>query len=146
VVGERLTQEFSQPFRRSEPPRRVTALSAAGPTRPRLEAVAQPMPAGSIAAMTEEMAKIALIDLVLGEITRGSQVHIGFGVYHMLMGAPLVKKDLLQRGIYVERDANFILADVPDDARAVVMRQLINRGRPIAIEGMQRFLVHHGLE
>src|SRR5579871_2246146 len=81
--GERLTEEFSQPLRRSgEPARRVLALSAVGPSRPRVEAAAQPAPVGSLATMTEEMAKIALIDLMLGEITRGSQVHIGFGVYH----------------------------------------------------------------
>lgn len=94
----------------------------------------------------QDLSKMALIDTILGEIEVRSQIHIGFGVYHRLLEAPMVKKDLLQRGIYAERDLRHVLGDLKDPLRAVVLRQLVNRGRPINMRGMRRFLVSNGLE
>lgn len=123
-------------------------LSASGGarTRPRAEPHAIAPASEPLLSTRMNLAKMALIDLILGEISIRSQVHMGFGVFHVLMKAPLVKKDLMQRGIYVEHDCNLILSNVPEGMRAAVLRQLINRGRPIYFRGMKLFRVHHGFE
>lgn len=89
--------------------------------------------------------KSALIDQILRAITQRSQVHYGFGLLHRLLGCPLVKKDLLQRGIYLEQQMMEILDGLPAGRRAGVMRELINRGRPSFRTPRDRFLDRHGL-
>lgn len=128
-----------------EKPLGLSAIGNAAP-RPRGVAAAAEADNALYAAAQQDLAKLALIDLLLGEISVRSQVHSGFGIYHHLMGAPLVKKDLLQRGIWVEHDCALILSDMPTDLRDAVLRQLINRGRPVHVRGVKRFLLHHGLE
>lgn len=100
---------------------------------------------GKINAVAERMACDTLVDRFMTEVTQGSQIHLGFGLFHRVLDAPLVKKDLLARAIYLEHDSALILDRLPADSRAAIMRELINRGRPIHVRGLRRFLLSHGL-
>jgi hypothetical protein len=95
--------------------------------------------------VTETLARHALIDRLMMEITGSSQIHVGFGLYHRLLDCPLIKKDLLVRAIYHEHDCSMILDRLPDEERSSIMRELVSRGRPIDVRGMRRFLLDHGL-
>lgn len=95
--------------------------------------------------VTETLARHALIDRLMMEITQSSQIHFGFGLYHRVLDCPLVKKDLLARAIYLEHDCSLILDRLPDETRAPIMRELVSRGRPLDVRGMRRFLLNHGL-
>lgn len=100
----------------------------------------------TVAAARRELLRWTLVEGMLAEVSAHSQAHVGFGLFHSLMGAPIVKKDLLQRGLWSENDCLLILDDVPPEARRHIMRQLINRGRPMHVSGFRRFLLRHGLE
>lgn len=100
----------------------------------------------ALSQATRGLAKQALIDLMIGDIANRSQVHAGFGLYHILMGSPMVKKDLVQRLVFSEQDCSLILSDVPEATRAVIMRTLINRGRPVHWRGLRAFRVHFGFD
>ena len=95
--------------------------------------------------VTETLARHALIDRLMMEVTQSSQIHFGFGLYHRVLDCPLIKKDLLARAIYLEHDCSMILDRLPDETRASVMRELVSRGRPLNVQGMRRFLLNHGL-
>lgn len=137
-AGTRIERELAD--RRTKP--------AARPTVPSLSTLkTQGVDMGDrLNSALQGLSKMALIDCILREIEDRSQVHVGFGVYHHLLGAPMVKKDLLQRGIFTEHDLRHVLGDVQDPLRAGVVRQLVSRGRPVAMRGTRRFLVNHGLE
>jgi hypothetical protein len=83
---------------------------------------------------------------MIGDIAGRSQIHAGFGLYHVLMGSPMVKKDLVQRQVYLEQDCSLILDDVPEATRAAIMRTLINRGRPVHWRGLKLFRLHYGFD
>jgi hypothetical protein len=100
----------------------------------------------ALSQATRGLAKQALIDLMIGDIANRSQVHAGFGLYHVLMGSPMVKKDLVQRQVYLEQDCSLILDDVPEATRAAIMRTLINRGRPVHWRGLKLFRMHYGFD
>ena len=100
----------------------------------------------ALSQATRGLAKQALIDLMIGDIANRSQVHAGFGLYHVLMGSPMVKKDLVQRLVFSEQDCSLILGDVPEATRAAIMRTLINRGRPVHWRGLRAFRVHFGFD
>lgn len=100
---------------------------------------------GKINAVAERLACDTLVDRFMTEVTQGSQIHLGFGLFHRVLDAPLIKKDLLARAIYLEHDSALILDRLPADSRAAIMRELINRGRPIQVRGLRRFLLAHGL-
>ncbi|MCZ0732762.1 rhamnan synthesis F family protein [Phreatobacter sp. AB_2022a] len=95
--------------------------------------------------VAERLACDALVDRLMMEVTQGSQIHLGFGLFHRVLDAPLIKKDLLARAIYLEHDCTMILERLPADARAAIMRELVNRGRPLNVHGFRRFLLKHGL-
>ena len=100
----------------------------------------------ALAKAVEGLAKQALIDLMISDISNRSQAHAGFGLYHVVMGSPMVKKDLIQREVYLEQDCSLILADVPEPRRTAIMRQLINRGRPLNWRGLKRFRHRFGFD
>ncbi|MFG1357676.1 hypothetical protein [Xanthobacter pseudotagetidis] len=91
------------------------------------------------------MVKATLIDAIMRAVSTHSQIHEGFGLLHRLFDCPLVKKDLLQRDIFTEHQMVAILAGLPKEERATVLRELINRGRPTHLRGKARFLMDHGL-
>jgi hypothetical protein len=93
----------------------------------------------------ERMEREALVSEILRTFNDTSQVHFGFGVYHRVMGAPIVKKDLLSRGVYLEHEVARILEVLPEGQRAGLMRELISRGRPVRMGFTRRFLARHGL-
>lgn len=92
----------------------------------------------------ETLARDALVDRLMLDITQGSQIHFGFGLFHRLFDCPIIKKDLLARDVYFEHDANLVLDRLPKEARAAIMRELVNRGRPIQVQGFRKFLLTHG--
>ena len=96
-------------------------------------------------AVAERLACDAMVDRLMMEVTQGSQIHLGFGLFHRVLDAPLIKKDLLARAIYLEHDCTMILERLPADTRAAIMRELVNRGRPLQVRGFRRFLLKHGL-
>lgn len=98
------------------------------------------------ALMTADtMARHMLIDRLMMEVTQGSQIHLGFGLFRTLMRCPIVKKDLVARDIYLEHDCEMILSDIESELRGKMVRELVNRGRPLHVQGRHRFLLDHGL-
>jgi hypothetical protein len=72
-------------------------------------------------------------------------VHFGFGVFRNVLNVPLMKKDLLTRGVFLEHEVARILEDLPDPQRAAILRELITRGRPVRMGFVRRFQARHGL-
>lgn len=97
------------------------------------------------AAIAERMRRDALTGVMIGAILDGSQVHLGFGLLHRVLDLPLVKRDLLFRGVLLDHDCARILDRLPEDRRNAVLRELVNRGRPVGIGAVRRFLLHNGL-
>lgn len=95
--------------------------------------------------VTVQLARQSLIDRIMLDITAGSQIHMGFGLFHRIMHCPLIKKDLLFRGIYHEHDCAMIIQGIPDEDRDFAMRELINRGRNLSISQYNNFLMFYGL-
>jgi hypothetical protein len=95
--------------------------------------------------VAEALARRALVDRLMMEVTQGSQIHLGFGLFRTLMRCPIVKKDLVARDIYLEHDCEMILQDVESEMRSKIVREMVNRGRPIFAQGRLRFLLDHGL-
>lgn len=95
--------------------------------------------------VAEAMARHMLVDRIMMEVTQGSQIHLGFGLFRTLMRCPIVKKDLIARDIYLEHDCEMILEDVERGMRAKIVREMVNRGRPLMVQGRLRFLLDHGL-
>lgn len=93
----------------------------------------------------ERMEREALVNQIMRTFIDTSQVHFGFGIYHRVMGVPIVKKDLLSRGVFLEHDITRILEALPDARRGALMRELITRGRPVRMGLLRRFLARHGL-
>ncbi|MBR0674137.1 rhamnan synthesis F family protein [Neoroseomonas soli] len=125
------------------PPARTPRLSdyrsRTVPTNEEAEAHAQ------FLRLSETMKSEVLINHMMGLIINCSQVHYGFGLFHRVMGSPLVKKDLLVRGVFFEHDCTRILDTVPAERRNGIMRELISRGRPVNFDWMRRFRLRHGL-
>lgn len=125
------------------PPRGTPRLSdyqrPGGPTRE--EAEARKKSALLAGAIRREV----LVNHIMELVTSRSQIHYGFGLFHRVLGSPLVKRDLLLRGLLKEHHCNRILDHLPADRRGMVIRELLNRGRPVAIRGMRRFKQHTGL-
>lgn len=103
------------------------------------------LPLGADDRPEAALVKATLIDAIMRAVSTHSQIHEGFGLFHRLFDCPLVKKDLLQRDIFTEHQMVAILAGLPKEERATVLRELINRGRPTHIRGKARFLMDHGL-
>ncbi|HEX7863472.1 MAG TPA: rhamnan synthesis F family protein [Variovorax sp.] len=95
--------------------------------------------------VAEALARRALVDRIMIEVTQGSQIHLGFGLFRTLMRCPIVKKDLIARDIYFEHDCEMILHDVESEMRSKIVREMVNRGRPLLVQGRLRFLLDHGL-
>ncbi len=95
--------------------------------------------------VAEALARRALVDRIMMEVTQGSQIHLGFGLFRTLMRCPIVKKDLIARDIYFEHDCEMILQDVESEMRSKIVREMVNRGRPLFVQGRRRFLLDHGL-
>ena len=145
--SESLIEEFgtARPAARRIGPPGLSRVGQGG-AFPRSAADGPGASASALATAIHGLAKQALIDLMISDISGRSQAHAGFGLYHVLMGSPMVKKDLIQRGIYLEQDCSLILADVPEATRAAIMRQLINRGRPIHWRGLRAFRYRFGFD
>jgi len=86
-----------------------------------------------------------LVNHMMGMIVDGSQVHRGAAIFHRVMDSPLIKKDLLMRGLFVEHDCARFLDHLPAATRAHIMRELINRGRLVYLRGWRAFQIRHGL-
>ncbi|HBQ33311.1 MAG TPA: lipopolysaccharide biosynthesis protein, partial [Ochrobactrum anthropi] len=78
-------------------------------------------------------------------VMNGSQVHYGFGLFHRTMDSPLIKRDLLLRGLLFEHDCARILDYMPAQQREPIMRELLNRGRSVNVGGFRRFKLRNGL-
>lgn len=86
-----------------------------------------------------------LVNDMMGMIINGSQVHRGAGIFHRVMDSPLIKKDLLMRGLFVEHDCARFLDYMGVTQRERILRELINRGRPVYQRGWRAFQIRHGL-
>lgn len=87
----------------------------------------------------------SLIDQIMASFMNSSQAHYGFGLFYRVLRAPIVKKDLLGRGVYLEHQCLRILDDLPPATAQAVVRQLANRGRPVQLRGLHRFRYRNGL-
>ncbi|WP_371345156.1 lipopolysaccharide biosynthesis protein [Ancylobacter sp. IITR112] len=150
-VGRQLVSAFEVERHTSRPSGDTPQSSSQGAV-PTLSSLTRPpdTPRGrqqtTFAAAHREVLRWSIIQAMLAEVSAHSQIHVGFGLFRLLLGAPVVKKDLLQRGLWSEQDCLQILDDVPPEARRRIIRQLINRGRPLHVSGTRRFLLRHGLE
>lgn len=86
-----------------------------------------------------------LVDQLMASFMNSSQAHYGFGLFYRVLKAPIVKKDLLGRGVYLEHECLRILDDLPPATAQAVVRLLANRGRPVQLRGLQRFRYRNGL-
>ncbi|PQZ29587.1 lipopolysaccharide biosynthesis protein [Ochrobactrum vermis] len=93
----------------------------------------------------EQVKREVLVNHMIGIIMNGSQVHYGFGLFHRIMGSPLIKRDLLLRGLLFEHDCARILDYMPVQQREPIMRELLNRGRSVNVTGLRRFKLRNGL-
>lgn len=87
----------------------------------------------------------SLIEQLMASFMNSSQAHYGFGLFYRVLKAPIVKKDLLGRGVYLEHQCLRILDDLPPATAQAVVRLLANRGRPIQLRGLYRFRYRNGL-
>jgi hypothetical protein len=87
----------------------------------------------------------SLIEQLMASFMNSSQAHYGFGLFYRVLKAPIVKKDLLGRGVYLEHQCLRILDDLPPATAQAVVRLLANRGRPIQLRGLHRFRYRNGL-
>jgi hypothetical protein len=92
-----------------------------------------------------QMLHDVLLNRIMESIVNSSQVHFGFGLFHRLMGCPLIKRDLLFRGIMLEHECARVLDDMQPEQRHFIMRELINRGRPAHTSLLRQFKMRHGL-
>ncbi len=95
-------------------------------------------------AMADQVIRETLVNHIMGCIINGSQIHYGFGLFHRVMDSPLIKRDLLIRGVMLEYDCARILDYMPSSQRDPIMRELINRGRLVNVRGMRAFKVRNG--
>lgn len=91
------------------------------------------------------IARQSLIDQLLQQVRQGSQIHLGFGLYRKLMQCPIVKKDLVGRGIYTDADCEMMLQDIEPDERQRLVRELSTRDRVDFARGLMKFKFRHGL-
>lgn len=96
-------------------------------------------------ALAERIERDVLVNHIMGTIIHGSQAHFGFGLFHRVMGSPLVKRDLLLRGVLMEHDCVRILDHLPAERRDPILRELLNRGRAVNVRGLRRFKLRNGL-
>ena len=97
------------------------------------------------ASVAIQIKQETLVNHMIGTIINGSQIHFGFGLFHRVMDSPLVKRDLLIRGILLEHDCARILEHLTPPRREPIMRELLNRGRAVNVRGMRRFKLRNGL-
>ncbi|KAB2702896.1 lipopolysaccharide biosynthesis protein [Ochrobactrum sp. MH181795] len=93
----------------------------------------------------EQVRREVLVNHMMGIVMNGSQVHYGFGLFHRTMDSPLIKRDLLLRGLLFEHDCARILDYMPAQQREPIMRELLNRGRSVNVGGFRRFKLRNGL-
>ncbi|MDR3468093.1 MAG: rhamnan synthesis F family protein [Xanthobacteraceae bacterium] len=86
-----------------------------------------------------------LIDRLLGTFMNSSQVHFGFGLFHTVLYSPVLKKDLLAHGVFLEHQCARILETQAPEHRSRIIRELVNRGRPVRPSLMRRFKLENGL-
>ena len=91
------------------------------------------------------LVKDSLIDELLSSFMFNSQVHYGFGLFYWVMKAPLVKKDLILRGVYLEHESLRVLEDLPAEKAQAIVRILLNRGRPLRPSIVEKFKYYNGL-
>jgi len=91
-----------------------------------------------------QMLHDVLVNRIMESFVNSSQVHFGFGLFRRLMGCPLIKRDLLFRGIMLEHDCARVLDDMQPERRHFIMRELINRGRPTRTSLLRKFKIRHG--
>lgn len=123
----------------------TTEARALRPLGPQPPAIPRRLLSGTDSAPEDPLLKAALIDQMMRAVTQSSQIHHGFGLMHKLLGCPIVKKDLLQRNVFVEQQIMDILDDLPSEQRAAILRELLNRGRPTYLSKYDRFLERNGL-
>ncbi len=87
----------------------------------------------------------SLIEQIMASFMNSSQAHYGFGLFYRVLKAPIIKKDLLGRGVYLEHQCLRILDDLPPATAQAVVRLLANRGRPVQLRGLYRFRYRNGL-
>lgn len=99
---------------------------------------------GRRALIADQILRESLVNYVMNCIVNGSQVHYGFGLFHRVMDSPLIKRDLLIRGLLLEHDCARILDYMPAHQREGIMRELLNRGRPLKFHGVRAFKLRNG--
>ena len=97
------------------------------------------------AGLRDSLVRAELIRQMIASVENFSQVHTGFGLYHRLLDAPLVKRDLLRQGLFAEQDLTMILVDVDPATRQFIIRDLIGRQRPISLSLVENFMRRNGL-
>ena len=86
-----------------------------------------------------ELVRQYALDYMFSNVTQ-SQVHAYFGIFHKLLNLPIIKKDIVYRGIYNEKDLSLIMSEMPDDRKLSILKLLNSRGLESELSGMIVFL------
>jgi hypothetical protein len=112
-----------------------------------IEAMLEAASAGDHQTSRSKMSALrdTFIDHLLSSFQDHSQVHVGFGLFRRVMRCPLIKKDIVSHNIYLEHECQRILDDLPTREQDRILRQLIDRGRPVYPTPWRRFQLQNGL-
>ena len=68
-----------------------------------------------------------------------SQVHNYFGLFYNILRLPIIKKDIIYRGIFTEPELSLILNDLPQERKHEIFKILNNRGIESEKTGLKTF-------
>lgn len=86
-----------------------------------------------------ELVRQCTVDCIFSNATQ-SQVHVYFGIFHKLLHLPIIKKDIVYRGIYNEKDLALILSDISEERKGSVFKLLNSRGLESERSGLITFV------
>lgn len=75
-----------------------------------------------------EMLRQSAIDFMFGAGNH-SQVHVYFGLFYRLLRLPIIKKDILYKGVFDEKSMALILDDLPELQKRRIFKILNAKGR-----------------
>lgn len=85
----------------------------------------------------QELIRQSALDYMFGGSMQ-SQVHTFFGIFYRFLKMPILKKDIIYRGIYDEIELSLIL-DLPDEQKAMIFKLLNTRGLESEKTGVAMF-------
>lgn len=86
-----------------------------------------------------ELVRQCAVDYMFSSATQ-SQIHTYFGIFHKFLNLPIIKKDIVYRSLYNEKDLALILSDMSDERKASIFKLLNSRGLESELSGFVMFV------